>query len=164
MTREEAIECIKHELLINVNRKDLIGQAIGEALDMAIEALQAMDKVIEVEIHSGEYDIESGIVTYYNVPKAEPTHGRPIDADALKEYFFRPYSNEESYSNIDIAKIIDDAPTVQADRPHGVWEYTEATTDNDTYSEWVCSECGGSGYELMDFCPWCGADMRGEDE
>lgn len=47
-----------------------------------------------------------------------------------------------------------------ADRPHGVWEYTEVTTDNDTYSEWVCSECGGSGYELMDFCPWCGADMR----
>ena len=40
MTREEAIMCIKHELLINVNRKDLTGQAIGEALDMAIEALQ----------------------------------------------------------------------------------------------------------------------------
>ena len=46
-----------------------------------------------------------------------------------------------------------------ADRPHGVWEYTEVTTDSDTYSEWVCSECGGSGYELMCFCPWCGADM-----
>ena len=41
MTREEAIQCIKHELLITVNRKDLTGQAIGEALDMAIEALQA---------------------------------------------------------------------------------------------------------------------------
>lgn len=41
ITREEAIQCIKHELLINVNRKDLTGQAIGEALDMAIEALQS---------------------------------------------------------------------------------------------------------------------------
>lgn len=40
MTREEAIQCIKHELLITVNRKDLTGQAIGEALDMAIDALQ----------------------------------------------------------------------------------------------------------------------------
>lgn len=39
MTREEAIQCIRHELLINVNRKDLTGQAVGEALDMAIEAL-----------------------------------------------------------------------------------------------------------------------------
>ena len=53
--------------------------------------------------------------------QAEPTHGRLIDADALKKYFFRPYSNEESYSNIDIARIIDNAPTVQADRPHGEW-------------------------------------------
>lgn len=51
-----------------------------------------------------------------------------------------------------------------ADRTCGVWEYTEITTDNDTYLEWVCSECGGSGYELMDFCPWCGADMRKETE
>lgn len=40
ITREEAIQCIKQELLINVNRKDLTGQAIGEALDMAIEALE----------------------------------------------------------------------------------------------------------------------------
>ena len=40
MTREEAIQCIKHELLITVNRKDLTGQAIGEALNMAIQALQ----------------------------------------------------------------------------------------------------------------------------
>ena len=41
-------------------------------------------------------------------------HGRLIDADVLKEYFFRPYSNEESYSNIDIGHIIDDQPTVNA--------------------------------------------------
>lgn len=37
---------------------------------------------------------------------------RLIDGDALKEYFFRPYSNEESYSNIDIAHIIDNQPTI----------------------------------------------------
>ena len=38
---------------------------------------------------------------------------RLIDADALKEYFFRPYSNEEVYSNIDIEEIIDAQPTVE---------------------------------------------------
>lgn len=38
---------------------------------------------------------------------------RLIDADALKEYFFRPYSNEEVYSNVDIEEIIDNAPTVE---------------------------------------------------
>ena len=36
---------------------------------------------------------------------------RLIDADALKAWFFRPYSNEESYSNLDVAKVIDAQPT-----------------------------------------------------
>ena len=48
MTREEAISCIKHELLATVNRKDLTGEAIGEALDMAIEALSAEQKEEEL--------------------------------------------------------------------------------------------------------------------
>lgn len=36
-----------------------------------------------------------------------------IDADSLKKYFFRPYSNEEVYSNVDIEEIIDTQPTVE---------------------------------------------------
>ena len=39
-------------------------------------------------------------------------HGRLIDADKMKQWFFRPYSNEESYSNIDIARIIDSQATI----------------------------------------------------
>lgn len=41
---------------------------------------------------------------------------RLIDADKLKEYFFRPYSNEESYSNIDIRNIIDEQPSAQPEQ------------------------------------------------
>ena len=40
---------------------------------------------------------------------------RCIDADKLTEYFFRPYSNEETYSNIDLRNIIAKAPTVDAE-------------------------------------------------
>ena len=40
---------------------------------------------------------------------------RAIDADALTEYFFRPYSNEESYSNTDIRNVIDKQPTIEPD-------------------------------------------------
>ena len=39
---------------------------------------------------------------------------RLIDADELKEWFLRPYSNEETYSNIDICSRINSAPTVDA--------------------------------------------------
>lgn len=60
MTRSEAIQCIKHELLITVNRKDLTGQAIGEALDMAIEALKAYRPQGEW-IYSHEITIAEGL-------------------------------------------------------------------------------------------------------
>ena len=42
---------------------------------------------------------------------------RIIDADKLKDWFFRPYSNEESYSNIEVARRIDQAPAVD------LWHY-----------------------------------------
>ena len=85
-------------------------------------------------------------------------HGRLIDADALKEYFFRPYYNEESNSNIDIGHIIDDQPTVnssaQPERKRGEW-----TDDN------ACPFCGfHPWYErdihTLSFCPNCGARME----
>lgn len=30
--------------------------------------------------------------------------------------------------------------------------------------KWKCSECGSRFTTLWDYCPHCGADMRGEDE
>ena len=59
MTKEEAIMCIKHEILINVNRKDLTGQAIGEALDMAIDALKCKPTVIRCEKLLSKEDFEA---------------------------------------------------------------------------------------------------------
>lgn len=48
-------------------------------------------------------------------------HIRLIDADALKEYFFRPYSNEESYSNIDVGRIIDKQPEIKSKQKTDKW-------------------------------------------
>lgn len=44
----------------------------------------------------------------------------------------------------------------------GKWELTDALAD-----VWHCSECGlviFGKYEMSNFCPNCGADMRGEEE
>lgn len=27
-----------------------------------------------------------------------------------------------------------------------------------------CSECEGDSFKMWNYCPWCGADMRGEKE
>ena len=94
---------------------------------------------------------------------------RLIDADALKAWFFRPYSNEESYCNMDVAKAIDDAPTIDAvPVRHGEWIHSVAvqgTTSGGVtyYHGYTCSVCGGlMGRKGDAYCYNCGARMDGE--
>ena len=80
---------------------------------------------------------------------------RLIDADALKKEF-----TEGAFTTRGVREIIDDAPTVE-ERPKGRW-----IKNPDCF---VCSVCN-EGYKcqptlmgnpLFEFCPVCGADMRG---
>ena len=66
-----------------------------------------------------------------------------IDADALKKYFFRPYSNEECYTNVDIAEIIDALPVYEQQR----WiPCSERLPDDTTYeNHLVVVYCTKSG-------------------
>ena len=86
-----------------------------------------------------------------------------INRQATIDYFFKPYSNEESYSNVDIKRILKSLPSAESERKKGQW-----------LSHTTCSECG---WQMIDdvldspnmvgfkFCPNCGADMRsGQDE
>lgn len=93
---------------------------------------------------------------------------RLIDADALIEKRFKMHSEFLGTVSVVATKDIDDAPTIDPEslRKKGEWR------DNH------CSACGmmPMGEELwehcdvippkmewfMDFCPCCGADMRGE--
>ena len=49
-----------------------------------------------------------------------------------------------------------------ADRPRGEWIEQE----DDYHHYWECSECGmGVGLDdIRNFCPNCGADMKGADD
>ena len=58
-------------------------------------------------------------------------------------------------------QIADAQPTVDADAvKHGHWEI-------DMHGNWACSLCGNDPYHDnmngMNYCPNCGADMRGEE-
>ena len=113
--------------------------------------------------------------------QAQPTHGRLIDADALIAKINKTVSDiaraeQDNYGislhsgNImatysDLIRLVMDAPTVQADRPHGEWI---ADTENMTLN---CSLCGEQFKfddvdEMLDykeyahFCIHCGSDMR----
>lgn len=63
--------------------------------------------------------------------------------------------------------------TNQPERKTGRWERHNTYYGDDVSGsvdpDWRCSECGGQAnvniwymYDLTDFCPHCGADMRGE--
>lgn len=55
-------------------------------------------------------------------------------------------------------------PSAEPERKKGRWIYdTErVTTDGLVLSQYHCSECGLQSVSRMNFCGYCGADMRGE--
>lgn len=52
----------------------------------------------------------------------------------------------------------------KADRPQGEWIAHATAVDDKEYIEYGrCSECGELAFVRMNYCPNCGADMRGKD-
>lgn len=153
MTREEAIQKIE-------GRWGIMGycesEALGEALDMAIEALKGGDAEIN-EVKS----------PYMQHSPNGATHGRLIDADALSKKLCETtifIKDGEVFQ-----RMINDAPTVHADRPHGEWIEREDWNGDSYYDCSVCGEsfvlCDGTpSMNLYHYCPNCGCamdDMRG---
>ena len=90
---------------------------------------------------------------------------RYIDADALKAYVARMSGNGDYVESVWCD--IDHAPTADVvEVKHGTWIH-------DGYdflhgNDWIhCSVCGKKGInvpaDLTNFCPNCGADMKGGD-
>ena len=86
---------------------------------------------------------------------------RAIDADALinelnnSHYPGAPYI--DAGISIAIGKVCD-APTIAPEREKGEWE-RKSFYDNTP----ICSKCYCEGNWEWDYCPNCGADMRGEE-
>lgn len=89
---------------------------------------------------------------------------RAIDADRLitdrmKEHYYHLPNGDIAIPIIDI----EHAPTIVPERKRGRWR--RKLVDSGFNADWYCSECGWKtileehGYN---YCPNCGADMRGE--
>ena len=92
---------------------------------------------------------------------------RLIDADALinRVVFHTDWSSDEKEAFED---EVNSEPTVEPERKTGEWidgEESEGAC-NIVYTEHICSECGYShSFPLKyNFCPECGADMRGDSD
>ena len=81
---------------------------------------------------------------------------RPIDADLLEPDAGFDDGEFWAYSKTQV----DNAPTITPERKRGRWiHYDEGDFDYD----YKCSNCGYAVWDDSDFCPGCGADMRGEE-
>lgn len=193
MTREEAItlleEIQKHPPVWVWEIEEL-----AKTIDMAIEALSKPNYETDTEVRLAVTDRNKdkvvlwdafGEVEYY--PNGEincvkcphyyeteddtgvhgqcGSHGRLIDADALSKKLC------ETTIFIKEGKVfqsmINDAPTVQADRPHGEWVEHKWAEEYDglLISNYECTNCHSWERNNTDFCPNCGCvmDMRDGD-
>lgn len=61
---------------------------------------------------------------------------------------------------------VHDAPTIESERKTGTW-YEHYSHEDGERDGVRCSECGTHYYfggQLMNYCPNCGADMRGDTD
>ena len=166
MTRNEAIKLLSQimdALLISNSWLPSTDNPIKEAFGMAISALQAQESCNNF---------------------ATDTISRQAAIDALNEYFTRigrlkrkGLSKGEKAISLDTVGTIKTLPSTQL-RPKGEWVYEKINSYTDrTY----CSECGSHApFEYVtddhygrhahgeiwktNFCPNCGADLRGEKD
>ena len=58
--------------------------------------------------------------------------------------------------------------SAQPERKHGYWvesqEHVYMGNSVKEWTNWYCSECDAPNDKPSDFCPSCGADMRGEQD
>lgn len=101
---------------------------------------------------------------------------RAIDADGLKEVLEKNFGHTGGASVL--AQLIDAQDTIQPEPHKGHWEPVgvaevvggESAMWGSAIAYHVCSECWEQALEenseekLSDFCPHCGADMRGEQD
>ena len=96
---------------------------------------------------------------------------RLIDANALKaemEYLLKRNDTlVDGWLADRIIEEIEDAPTIEAEpRKHGRWINIKVSTTGKSSAE--CSECGAIVHttftSTVNYCPNCGADMRGVTE
>ena len=95
-----------------------------------------------------------------------------ISRAAAIAWFFLPYSNEESYSNLDVERALKAIPAVNAAPVvHGRWIKMVGMMPPEYHGHYECSRCqwhmkglrnSWTREEELTYCPNCGAKMDGE--
>lgn len=84
---------------------------------------------------------------------------RLIDKDALINIFSHYYGNDKIEVD-EVIEWIDEQPTIE-ERKTGEWIDETFKPWGLVYHPYKCNQCGEHSEADSNFCPNCGADMRG---
>ena len=86
---------------------------------------------------------------------------RLIDTDEvrLQKGFFEKVTNVPKFY-----EWLDSLPSVQPERKNGTWIDETFKPWGLVYHPYRCDQCGDHADCTYNYCPNCGADMRGEEE
>lgn len=98
------------------------------------------------------YDFNNGLIRAMNaiadIPSAQPRTKCIAEIKISKE-------------DLDelVAEKVEEIKAAQPERKRGEWK----DRGEDYMIRWICSECGRKETHVYNFCPDCGADMRGDE-
>lgn len=132
------------------------------------DAINVLD---ECWVDGGEYmgDIHGNIQALPTFEASEDCISRTELLDRMREYrhFFSALDTEPT---LKCMGMIEDAPPAVPDRPQGEWREPKIGIET-RYPDILrvnkpcfCSVCNRIADHESDFCPNCGADMRGDNE
>ena len=152
------------------------------------QAIDALAKIVPYAIFDESTEsYTNGLTDAYNLicqlPSAQPVATDTNVGDTIsRKGVFIPNITVEMFRNASLEGVEDlmasgemediSLPSAQPERMNGKWtphrekscEYIGATLVYVTYDYWFCDTCGyrvEDGQPLYNFCPNCGADMRG---
>ena len=78
---------------------------------------------------------------------------------AINEFYKYPNIH---WTTLDILAKIDELPSVKSEQKHGRWIDETFEPHGLVFYPFRCDQCGEHNSIPSDYCPSCGADMRGE--
>lgn len=137
-------------------------------MNKQIEFCPVCEKEHEVELRGDYYYCHRANKTYQtgemldvSLKKAR----KQIDEMAKVLYENRPYKDLWEEDAIEIAKVLYNAGYRKQSEGEWIYEYTgEALDGTDAPLDYKCSLCGELSTDAFNYCPNCGARMRGGKE